>query len=73
MPKISTVMSKKYAGKPALFLVKSGKIVHIGSFRTKKGHDRIIKSLMKKYPGTHETDFGFTFIFGDKNYILKCT
>ena len=63
-------MQKKYAGQPALFLGK--KIIHVGVISSKKQYDKIIARLLKKYPGIKEEDIGFTFIYGDRNYILAC-
>ena len=70
-PKISKVVAEKYAGNPAIFF--NGKIVHIGEFSTKKEYKEIMGKLMEKYPEAKEEEFGFTFIFGKRNYILTCT
>ena len=68
IPKISAVLEKKHAGKPAIFL--GEKIVHIGTFRNEKGYKALLQKLLKKYPKAKEDDFGFTFILGTKSYIL---
>lgn len=68
IPKISAVLEKKYAGKPAVFL--GEKVVHVGMFKSEKGYKSLLKKLLKRYPKAKEDDFGFTFILGKKSYIL---
>lgn len=67
-PKISKVIAEKNPGKPAIFL--GDKIVHIGGFSSKEEYRKILKKLQKQHPVSKEEDFGLTFIFGKKNYIL---
>ncbi|MBI4235583.1 SPOR domain-containing protein [Candidatus Peregrinibacteria bacterium] len=67
-PKISKVIAEKNPGKPAIFL--RNKIVYIGGFSSREEYQKIMKKLQKEHPGAKEEDFGLTFIFGKKNYIL---
>lgn len=67
-PKISKVLAEKNPGKPAFFL--GDKVVHIGGFSSQEEYQKILKKLQKQYPKAKEENFGLTYIFGKKNYIL---
>lgn len=63
-------MKKKYGGKTALYLVQTGKIVHVGGFSTQQKYKQVVEKLLKKYPSAKEEDFGITYIPGNWAYIM---
>ena len=67
-PKVSKVIANKNPGKPAFFL--GNKVVHIGGFSSPEEYKKILKKLQKQHPKAKEENFGLTYIFGKKNYIL---